>query len=122
MADTTDDLVREDPGAFTVEEVTDAFSRSSSEEVEATKALERAGKNRKGITNWEPPAPEPVDEEPRYERGRVLDPAEGPRIVGEPYHVIVGALDGDNSEDFTRSEVQAKVSAFRGRTVHTEEA
>lgn len=69
-----------------------------------------------------PPEAETLQEEPRFDRARVLDPSEGPRIVGHveqlgraaTYPEIVGALDGDDSETFTPGEVAAKVIEFRG--------
>lgn len=48
-----------DPGAHSVDIVTGAFERISDEEVRAVKAMEKEGKQRKGILEWERPAPAP---------------------------------------------------------------
>lgn len=123
MATPKDERVLADPGAFSVEQVLEAFGRAEPGQITDAKALEASetGKQRAGILEYSPPPAEP--EEPRFDRDRVLDPSEGPRIVGHieqlgraaTYPEIVGALYGDDAETFTPSEVAAKVIEFRGR-------
>lgn len=119
MAETTDEQVLADPGAHTVEQVLAAFGGATPEQIAETQALEADGKGRAGIADYKLPV---ADDETRYPRERIFDVMEGPRITGLPYPVIVGALDGDDGGEFTRTEVRAKAEAFRSRTVHTEEA
>lgn len=118
MADPTQTEILADPSAFTVEQVLAAFEDATPTQVAEAQALEADGKNRSGITNFKLPV---ADDEPRFARDRILSRSEGPRITGLPYPLIVGALDGDDADEFTRTEVQAKADAFRSRTIPTEE-
>jgi hypothetical protein len=115
----TDTQILGDPSAYTVEQVLGAFEGAALDQVAETQALEAAGKNRRAIADYKLPV---ADDEPRYARDRILDVNEGSRITGLPHPVIVGALDGDDSKEFTPTEVRARAEAFRSRTVHTEEA
>jgi hypothetical protein len=115
--DSTDELVLEEPGEFTVDEVLEVFGRSTPQQVEAAKELEREGKDRAGISGWTPPAPEQsAGDEPRFTRERLLS-REGEQIAGHPHTVIAGALYDEQGEDFTRAEIQAKAEAFLNRPV-----
>lgn len=119
----TDDQVLADPGDFNVAEVVEVFARSSAEEVADAKAIESEGKNRTGIMEWAPPtenAPQ-APAEGRFSRDRVLSRDEGPRITGYPYHVIAGALAGDDRADFSREEIAAKVERFVHRSTARKE-
>lgn len=116
----TDEQVLAAPDDFTVDQVLDAFSRSTPDQVAAAKALEAAGRDRAGIRSYEPPPAAPVEPAaPRFPRDRILDPQEGQRIVGAKYSHIVGALHGDDSDDFTVEEVRAKIDELRNRPVAT---
>jgi hypothetical protein len=121
MAKPTADQILSDPGAYTVDEVTAALADATPEQTQETKALEAAGKQRVGILDYQPPVPEP--EQPKYARARILDPSEGPLIVGHidalgrtaTHPDIVGALDGNDSELFTGDEVRAAIGEFLTR-------
>jgi hypothetical protein len=58
--------------------------------------------------------------EPRFSRERVLGP-DGPKICGQPHHVIVGALHDDDTKDFTRAGLASKVERFLKREVEQPE-
>lgn len=116
----TDEDIRSDPGAATVDEVLAVFGRTAPEDIEAVKELEAEGQARKGILGYAPPAPEPEPVDPLFSRERLLG-ADGPLICGEPHHVIAGALHGDDGYAFTRQQVQDKVTAFYGREVEQED-
>ncbi len=49
------------PGTFKVTEVLEALADATPEQIAATIALEADGKNRAGITSYEPPAPDPAE-------------------------------------------------------------
>jgi hypothetical protein len=57
--------------------------------------------------------------EPRFSRERVLGP-EGEQIAGHPVYVIAGALHGDDSDEFTRAQLERKISDFLQRPVQQE--
>ena len=52
----------DNPGTYKVPEVLEAFASATPEQVAATQDLERDGRERAGILNYEPPAPETSDE------------------------------------------------------------
>lgn len=118
-----DKQVLADPGAFTVEQVLEAFGRAEIGQIADAKAIEGSdtGKKRAGVLEYSPPPPPP--EEPRLDRDRVLNPTEGPVFVGTieqlgravTYPDIVGALEGDEADEYTAAEVAAKVIDFLGR-------
>jgi hypothetical protein len=95
-----------DPGRVQIEETTGDEATAATDAVDEPEA---------------PPATVPaapaVDSEPRFSRERILDPYEGPRIVDIAYPVIVGALHGNDSADFTRAEVHEAAEAFLGREI-----
>jgi hypothetical protein len=113
----TDGDILADPSAFTVEEVTEAFARASDDDVDMAKALEEQGKNRAGIANWErPTSDEPAPDQVVFTRERLLS-SEAQAITGVPSWVLVGALHGDDSAEFTREQIDEKVQAFLAREV-----
>lgn len=119
MADKDDVLAN--PDGHTVKDVTAAMTNATPDQISETKALEAAGQQRTTILDYQPP--EPVIEESRYSRERILDPFEGPLIVGHidalgrsvKYPDLVGALHGTDAETFTPSEVRDLVDAFLTR-------
>ena len=115
MSDTSSADILANPSEHTVEQVLSAFEAAAPEDIANTQALEAAGKGRKSITEYALPVP---DAEPRFARERVLHPIEGPRITGLKFSVIAGALDGDDSDTFSRPEVAAKAEAFLPRVPH----
>lgn len=123
MAKPTPDQILADPTGYTVDEVTAALATANPDQVQETKALEAAGKQRVTILDFQPAAPEP--EEPRYPRARVLDPVEGPQIVGHidalgrtaTFPDIVGGLEAVAGETFTRYEVREHIAAWLTRPV-----
>lgn len=117
----TDEQVLADPSAYTVDQVLDVFRRSTPGQVDAAKELEADGKARASIADYLPPPPEPDPIEERYSRDRIIDREEGPRIAGVKHPVIVGALDGNDNETFTRTELSALVDAFTNRVAHPAE-
>jgi hypothetical protein len=110
-----------DPASFNVDDVTAALATATPEQAEQAKALEAAGKQRVTILEYTPPEPEP--EEPRYPRSRILDPTEGPQIVGHVEALgrtatlpdIVGGLEGVDGEMFTRYEVRDHITSWLTR-------
>jgi hypothetical protein len=69
--------------------------------------------------------PTVADEDSRYSRERILDPTEGPAIVGHidslgrtvKHAEIVGALYGDDHKTFTAAAVREAVEAFLKREI-----
>lgn len=121
----TDEQVLADPGDYTVDEVLDAFSRSTPLQIADAKELEADGAGRKGISEFEPrpPAP-PAPPDPAqqvFSRERLLDRVEGPSITGQSHPTIVGALHGEDGSEFTRAQVEKLVSSFHKREVPTQE-
>ena len=105
-----------DPDAHTVEEVLAAFATSTPGDIAASKELEAAGQDRKGIADWAAPTPERAPNEPTFTLARILG-GDGQKITGQPRHVIVGALYGDQRTEFTRDEVNLLVQRFFDRRV-----
>lgn len=117
--DATDQLVLEDPDAFTVDEVVEVFARSTPEQMSDTKHLESEGRGRVGIMSWEPPAPDTstASAEPFFTRERLLG-RDGERIAGYPHVVIAGAIHGDAEDcEYTRSAIAEQCEAFLARPV-----
>lgn len=69
--------------------------------------------------------PTVADDESRYARERILDPTEGPAIVGHidslgrtvRHPEIVGALHGDDHKTFTAATVRDRVEKFLKREI-----
>lgn len=117
MADPTptDEQVLADPGAYTVEQVTDVFARAAPSAIETAKAAEAAGKARQGIAEWEPqPTAKASSGSPRAVR---YDPAGWRERARSEFnvspHAIAGALhNAPPDELLTKSEVKQALGQF----------
>lgn len=112
----TDEQLLADPSMGTVEQVVEVLARSTPDQIEAVKDLEHDGKARVGVLDWSPPAPPaaaaaPASDDAVFSRERLLGP-DGDLITGHPSGVIAGALAGNDSDQFTATQVGNMIDEF----------